>query len=133
MVSSVTNTRSNKKVSFKDPLCYSTPSEAISAVPIPKKSILKREHTETTSHFRTTTTLCRTTTQQMMIQHRYTQKNNLFQDHPAQVLQKNTRKCSFQDHSSKVNCHFNNKHFSQDPATKNSKTQSSQDPGRTKF
>ena len=41
MVSSVTNTRVNKKVSYKDPLCSSTPAEVIPTMPAPKKSILK--------------------------------------------------------------------------------------------
>ena len=68
MVSSVTNTWANKKVSYKAPLCSSTPAEVIPTMPALKKSMLKQK----TSHFRTTTTLCRTTTQQMMIQHRYT-------------------------------------------------------------
>ena len=55
-------------------------------------------------------------------------ENQSFQDHPVQILQKNTRKCSFQDHSSKVKCHFNNKHVSQNPVAKYSKIQPSQDP-----
>ena len=41
MVSSVTNTRENKKVSYKIPLCSSSPAEVIPTMPAPKKLILK--------------------------------------------------------------------------------------------
>ena len=127
MVSSITNIRSNKKVSFKDPLCYSTPAEVISTMPAPKKSILKRTTPKNKSfqdHHNTLQNHNKTDDDTAQI---YTE-NQSFQDHPAQILQENTRKRSFQDHSSKVKCHFNNKHVSQDPAAKNSKIQSSQDP-----
>ena len=96
-------------------------------MPVPKKSILKRntlknksfqDHHNTPHNHNTmdddTAQICT--------------ENQSFQDHPVQILQKNTRKCSFQDHSSKVKCHFNNKHVSQDPVAKYSKIQPSQDP-----
>ena len=66
MVSSVTNTLVNKKVSYKVPLCSSTPAEVIPTMPELKKPILKQKRTKT-CHYRTTITLCRTTTQQKMI------------------------------------------------------------------
>ena len=122
-VSSVTNTRPNKTVSFKDPLSCSTPTEAISATPIPQKSILKRK-TQKNKSFQDHHNYNTTEDYTAQI---HTEKQ-LFQDHPAQILQENTRKCSFQDHPSKVKCHYNNKHVSQDPVAKYSKIQPSQDP-----
>ena len=127
MVSSVTNTRLNKKVSFKDPLCSSTPAEVISTMPAPKKSILKWKTTENKPFQDNHNTLQNHNTTDDDTAQIYTEIQP-FQDHPVQIPQKNTKKHSFQDHSSKVKHCFTNKHVSQDPVAKYSKIQSSQDP-----
>ena len=96
-------------------------------MPVLKKSILKRktpknksfqDHHNTPHNHNTTDD----DTAQIYAE------NQSFQDHPVQIRQKNTRKCSFQDHSSKVKPHFNNKHVSQNPVAKYSKIQPSPDP-----
>ena len=126
MVSSVTNTQVNKKVSYKVPLCSSTPTEVIPMTSEPKKPILKQKTSKNKSlqdHHNTLQNYNTTDNDTAQI---YTE-NQPFQDHLVQIPQKNNKKYSFQDHSSKVKCQFTNKHVLQDPTIKSSKTQSSPD------
>ena len=84
MVSSITNIRSNKKVSFKDPLCYSTPAEVISTMPALKKSILKWKTPKNKS---------------FQDHHNTLQNHNTIDDDTAQIY---TEYQSFQDHPTQL-------------------------------
>ena len=102
MVSSVTNTPVNKKVSYKVPLCSSTPTKVIPMMPEPKKPILKQKTTKNKSFQDHHNTLQNYNTTEDNTAQIYTE-NQSFQDHPTQILQNNSKNnYSFQDHSSKV-------------------------------
>ena len=126
MVNSVTNTPVDKKVSYKVPLCSSTPAEVTPTVPEPKKPILKWKRTKDKSLQDHHNTLQSYNTTEEDTAQIYT-KNEPFQDHQAKIQQKHSKNYSFQGHSSKVKCQSTHKHALQDPTAKGSKKQSFQD------
>ena len=97
MVSSVTNTLVNKKVSYKVPLCSSIPAEVIPMMPEPKRPILKQKRTKNKSLQDHHNTLQNYNTTEDDTAQIYTENQSL-QDHLAQIPQKNSKNYSFQDH-----------------------------------
>ena len=120
MVSSVTNTTVDKKVSYKVPLCSSTPAEVIPTMPEPKKLILKQKKNKNKSLQDHHNTLQNHNTTEDDTAQIHTENQSL-QDHQVQIPQKHSKNYSFQDHSSKVKCQSTHKHALQDPTTKSSK------------
>ena len=120
MVSSVTNTMVDKKVSYKVPLCSSTPAKVIPMMPELKKLILKQKRTKNKLLQEHHNTLQNHNTTEDNTAQIHTEKQSL-QDHQVQIPQKHSKNYSFQDHSSKVKCQFTHKHALQDPTAKISK------------
>ena len=84
MVSSVTNTMVDKKVSYKVPLCSSTPAKVIPMTPEPKKLILKWKRTKNKS---------------LQDHHNTLQSYNTTEDDTAQI---HTENQSLQDHQVQI-------------------------------
>ena len=94
MVSSVTNTPVNKKVSYKVPLCSSTSAELIPTMPKLKKPILKQKRTKNKSLQDHHNTMQNYNTTEDDIAQIYTENQSL-QDHQVQIPQKHSKNYSF--------------------------------------
>ena len=123
LVSSVTNTPDNKKVSFNNPLHYSMPVKKKPTTKSSKKSLLKckqhrnkpfKDHHNTLQDHASKTTPCPT-------------ENNASQDHVTTVTPTTIGNSAFQDHAPEVILQPIGNNALQDPTSKSIKNKSFQD------